>query len=124
MISKEADMASASQTTQASTAASKAEKEASLKDISVQIEALKADLANLTEAMGDYGKSRYRSTRKDVERRAKDARRSAEDGMEHLQNEAEYYSRQAQDMVREQPGTALGIAAAIGFLIGLFASRK
>ena len=98
--------------------------EPSLREVSIQLEALKADLANLTEAMGDYGKARYRSTREEARARARSAQAAAEDGYDFLQGEAERYAREAQTLVREQPGAAVGFAAALGFLVGLVVSRR
>lgn len=87
--------------------------DASLEEISAQIEALKADLAGLTDAVGHYGKGRYREARSEAERHAR-----------HVRSEAEDYGRQAQDFIRDQPATALGLASGVGFLIGLLVSRR
>ncbi|QQA41868.1 DUF883 family protein [Pelagovum pacificum] len=98
--------------------------EASLKDISQQLEALKADLSNLAGAMGDYGKGKAKQARSTAEGYAHTARNTAEGQYDYLTTEAERYGREAQRMVREQPAAALGVAAGIGFLVGLFASRR
>lgn len=95
-----------------------------LKEVSIQIEALKTDLANLTDAVGSYGKARYRRTRKDLERGARAAQDRTEESIDHLRGEAEHYAHEAQEMVRQQPGTALGLAAGVGFLAGLIVSRR
>ena len=107
-----------------STAATKSNADPSLKEVSIQIEALKTDLANLTEAVGSYGKARLESTRDDLERKARTAQHRTEEGIEHLRGEAAHYAKEAQDMVRQQPGTALGIAAGLGFLAGLLVTRR
>ncbi|WP_192808353.1 DUF883 family protein [Oceanicola granulosus] len=113
-------------TTQAKQAAQKTadEAELSLKEVSVQLEALKSDIANLTSAMSEYGKGRVREAKSSAEGYARTARETAEERVERLQAEAERYGREARDFVHQQPGSALGIAAILGFIVGLFAARK
>jgi ElaB/YqjD/DUF883 family membrane-anchored ribosome-binding protein len=67
----------------------------SVDDISVQLAVLKDDIASLTSTMADLTKAK-----------------SAE------------AANQAKSFVRTQPAAALGIAAGVGFIAGLFATRR
>ncbi|WP_375691461.1 YqjD family protein [Pseudooceanicola sp. LIPI14-2-Ac024] len=93
-------------------------------DIQKQLSALQADMSELTKLVGDYGKSqgsRFQAAAKDtVDKLRHDA-------------EAQYHKAEAQmhdsyakaeQAVRENPGMALGIAAGVGFVVGLLASRR
>ena len=75
-------------------------------DLSAQIQILRDDIASLTSTMGDYGKAK-----------AQEARSTAQDAAAEAQMRAE-------EFVRSQPTTALGIAAGIGFLFGLVTARR
>jgi len=44
--------------------------------------------------------------------------------LDRLRADAERHGREAEAVVRSQPGTALGIAAGLGFLVGLMAARR
>ncbi|SLN39443.1 DUF883 family protein [Roseisalinus antarcticus] len=98
--------------------------DASLEDISAEMEILRADLRSLTEAMGNYGSARARDARDNVQDRANQAGERIRDGAADLRTDMERYGHQAEDLVRHQPGMALGAAAGLGFLMGLFASRR
>jgi len=81
-------------------------------DLSRQVEALKADISRLTETLSDYGKSKGRAYQAEAKRRAYELRDDAQGHVDDL----EAY-------VRTNPAQALGIAAGIGLLIGLFSRR-
>ena len=81
-------------------------------DLSRQVDALKADIARLTESLGDYGKAKSQQYRSEAQRRAEDLRSEAQGRIEDV----ELY-------VRQNPTQALGIAAGVGLLIGLFTRR-
>ena len=92
--------------------------------LKAQIETLKADLASITDLLGEIGarrkdetvdaaRARYESAKRDGERLYEDARHRANDAQD-----------QALEAIRRQPETAIGIAVAAGFLAGLITSRK
>lgn len=92
-------------------------------DLSLQLELLKADIARLTETVADYGKAKGRRYAADARRTAADLRGQAEDQAMALRGQAEDKMDDVERYVRENPTTALGIAAGIGLLIGLFSRR-
>ncbi len=80
---------------------------ASYEDLAEQIATLRADLAGLTETLGKVGRS-------EKERLVSAARSRGED----LKAAGEARLHDAGEYLREQPATALGLAAALGFLAG------
>jgi ElaB/YqjD/DUF883 family membrane-anchored ribosome-binding protein len=86
-------------------------------DLAAQVDALKADIAALTQSLGDYGRTQSAHL-------AESARASGEAEYEHLRSKVADLGNQAEDFVVQKPGVALGIAAGIGFLAGLVISRR
>lgn len=86
-------------------------------ELAAQIELLKSDIAGLTESIGDFGKSKLSEVKGQAQKTAADL---AETGRE----KAIETQIRAEDFIRSQPGTAIGIAAGIGFLVGIFSSRR
>ncbi|WP_176237567.1 DUF883 family protein [Palleronia marisminoris] len=81
-------------------------------DLARQVDALKADISRLTESLGEFGKAKSQQYRTEAQRRAEGLRDQAQGRMD----EVEVY-------VRQNPTQALGIAAGVGLLIGLFSRR-
>lgn len=88
-----------------------------VEDLSAQIDTLKNDLSALTQTLSDLGAAK-----------AKEAKNAASEGAAHLQNagrdkilEAQL---QAEDFVHKQPATSLGLAAGLGFLVGILTARR
>lgn len=90
---------------------------ASIEDLSVQIDALKHDIAAITQSLGDYGKAKQAELRDT-------ARHTAQDLAETSKQRALQAQAEAENFVRTQPATALGIAAGLGFLVGMMTTRK
>lgn len=85
---------------------------ATTEDLSRQVETLKEDIARLTETLGVYGRSKGQEFRAEAQRRADRYRHEAQGRVDEI----EAY-------VHQNPAQALGIAAGIGLLIGLFSRR-
>ncbi|QFT58141.1 hypothetical protein FIU94_04835 [Sulfitobacter sp. THAF37] len=86
-------------------------------DLSVQLQVLKDDIAALTSTVGSYSQERASVARDTVQQKASELSTSA-------QARAKEGQKQAEDFIRTQPGTAIGIAAGAGFLIGLLTARR
>lgn len=82
-------------------------------DIAAQIEALRADLSELTTTVSGYARGKGQA-----------ARQTAAQQAERLGQEASRAAEQAGDMVRQRPAAALGAAAAIGFVVGYLSTRR
>lgn len=107
----------ATQTKTASAIGKNGSKDVSIDDLSAQIELLKSDIADLTTAFGDYGKMKASKVQATAKKTAEDL---AETGREKVLET----QLQAEEFIRTQPATALGIAAGIGFLVGLVTARR
>ena len=84
----------------------------SYEDLSRQVDTLKADIRRLTDSLGSYGKAKGRYYQGEAQRRA-----------DHFRDEAQGKADEIEAYVHENPATALGIAAAIGLLLGLLSRR-
>lgn len=100
------------------------EADEALSEMSAQIESLKNDIAGLTSAMGDYGKAQSRILGAKASNAADTVRERSKTEAERLALQAQELQEQANDFVARQPGTALGIAAGVGFLVGMWSSRR
>ncbi|MCF7746357.1 DUF883 family protein [Sulfitobacter sp. M39] len=89
----------------------------SVDDISVQLAVLKDDIASLTSTMADLTKAKSAEAANHAKSTANDLAHSGREKALEAQQSAE-------DFVRTQPAAALGIAAGVGFVAGLFATRR
>ncbi|MEW9918007.1 YqjD family protein [Marimonas sp. MJW-29] len=89
----------------------------SIEDLSAQIDILKADIASLTDALGTYTKAKGAEASEYAKTKARETARAGREKAVEAQLHAE-------DFVRNQPATALGIAAGVGFLVGMFTARR
>jgi ElaB/YqjD/DUF883 family membrane-anchored ribosome-binding protein len=81
-------------------------KSTSIDDLAAQIETLKSDLSKLTHSLSDYGVAK-------TEAAAASARDKATEAQLH-----------AEEFVRTQPATSIGLAAGLGFLVGMITARR
>lgn len=96
----------------------------SVSDLAKQIETLQKDLGDLTGLMKDMGKAQAVRLGEQAEEKAKALRARGEDAAHAARGHVEDMHAQANAYVREQPATALGIAAGFGFLVGFLMSRR
>tara|TARA_R110000765_G_scaffold296335_1_gene391485 strand:- start:332 stop:652 length:321 start_codon:yes stop_codon:yes gene_type:complete len=94
-----------------------ASKEVSIDDLASQLATLKNDIAELTGAMTNFSKTRGRAA-------ADQAKTTAQGLADTGRVKAAEAQESAEEFIRTQPATALGIAAGIGFLVGLVAARR
>ena len=78
--------------------------------------------------MSAYGKSKATEARDTAQSKATEFRDSAQARASQLSSagieKTKEAQKQAEDFVRTQPGTAIGIAAGVGFLVGLLTARR
>lgn len=89
----------------------------SVQDLSEQLEILKNDIAGLSTTLGEYTRAKGHEATATAKAKAHDL---AEGGRE----KALEAQMQAEEFVRTQPASALGIAAGLGFLVGVFTARR
>lgn len=93
-------------------------------DLADQIETLRNDLSMLTNTIAEIGIAKGEDAVTAAKSKAADVKATAADSAETARLQAMELQGQANDFIKNQPVTALGIAAGIGFLIGFMGSRK
>jgi len=96
----------------------------STEDLAAQLAALKSDLSDLTALIAQNGAETSETIAHKATEAVKTAQHTvashAEDAMVH----AELLGGEAKAFIGRQPATALGIAAGVGFLVGLMSTRQ
>jgi len=93
-------------------------------DLSAQIETLRKDLGELTQTIQGMGAASVKEAASTAKEKVDGIRDTAADQAETARLHAMELQDQAGDFVRNQPATAMGIAAGLGFLVGFLSSRK
>ncbi len=99
-------------------------KDVSVQDLTDQIETLRKDLSDLTSTMADMGKAKKAQLADAAAQQVETARQKGIETADMLGGHARDVQGQANDFVKSQPATALGIAAGVGFLVGLMSTRR
>lgn len=106
-----------------------------INDVTAQIDTIKDDIAALTALMSEMAKDKRDEAETRARRTVSSVKNSASDTMdtaqlkamesgEKLYSEAEAVYHKAENSVRQQPAMAVGIAAGLGFLVGMMATRR
>ena len=102
--------------------------QANLADFMKQFESLKADLAERSETAAEIGSTQKELLKANALSSASAIRARGEATVAELsasaRKAASEAASEAEARVRENPAAAVGIATFIGFLIGLFMSRR
>lgn len=93
-------------------------------ELTQQVETLRADLATLTNSIADLVKAKGDDAAETAKAKAADLGNKAQDAAETARLQAMELQDHANDFITKQPGTALGLAAGFGFLVGFLGSRK
>lgn len=100
-----------------------------------QIAALKEDLASITATLGDLGKHQGQAVAANARTHADSLREmsaaqltalrdQSAAQLEVLRSKAGTAATQADAFVKDRPATAVGIAAGVGFVLGLLTARR
>ncbi|OWJ80755.1 MULTISPECIES: DUF883 family protein [Haematobacter] len=98
--------------------------EPSMAELSSQLDSLKADMVAITETLAQLGRAKGQQVADAARSEAQALRERGEQKVADMQDRAYQLSDQTSQMVRENPATALGVAAGAGFLFGLLLSRR
>ncbi|NSX54343.1 DUF883 family protein [Parasulfitobacter algicola] len=93
-------------------------------DVSAQIAALKSDIAGLTEALGNYASAKGNDAKQRASEQIDTLAQKGRDSAAIVSQETEKLAQTTGDLIRQQPAAAVGIAAALGFAVGLMTSRR
>ena len=84
-----------------------------VEDLSKQLDELKADVAKLVETLAAMGRAQGEHVADDLRARA-----------EKMRAQGSASAAEAELMARERPAAAMGVAAGVGFLLGLILARR
>lgn len=109
----------------------KDEKDQTIAELSAQIDELKGQLSDLVKtakrrgaSMADTLRDNGEDLADELRGRARRAYNSAADQASDLRDRASGYWDDADNAVRENPATAMGIAVGVGFLLGAILTRR
>ncbi|EIE52856.1 hypothetical protein AL036_17310 [Salipiger aestuarii] len=88
-----------------------------------QISTLRSDVKALTELMGEVGKARGTEAREKAEAKVHELRGRGEDALHEAGRRLTELEAETAGHIRTSPFQAIGVAAAVGFLIG-YLGRK
>ena len=98
--------------------------ETTVADLTAEIQTLRNDLSSLTGTIADLAKTKGNHVSQAAAEQADLAQQKAHEATEFVSARAKAAQHQAEDFVKQQPATALGIAAGIGFLVGMMSTRR
>ncbi len=93
-------------------------------DVSAQMAVLRDDIANLTATVAEYGKAQGMVLRSAAAEKAAGLAESGAAATHAIRAKAEKTYSDTEDAVRANPAAAIGIAAGVGFVIGLLTTRR
>lgn len=93
-------------------------------DVSKQMAVLRDDVTKLTELVAEYGKAQGQYMKAEAANKANQIAESGKEVASTTQTKVQDSFHDAEDAVRKNPTAAVGIAAGLGFLVGLLASRR
>jgi ElaB/YqjD/DUF883 family membrane-anchored ribosome-binding protein len=91
---------------------------------SSEIKSLIADVEDLVARIAELKDADVIRVRNKVERAIATAKQGLSEGADTLKRQAREYAGTAEDYVRESPWQALGIAALVGVVVGVLATRR
>ncbi|WP_353472764.1 DUF883 domain-containing protein [Salipiger sp. H15] len=92
--------------------------------LSDQIKTLRADMASLAELVGEIGKRRGAEYKAAGEAKAQEMRDRGEEALREAGVRVAELENSARGQIQANPFQAIGLAAAVGFLIGYIGSRR
>ena len=92
-------------------------------DVREQIAALRADVSGLTSALGDYVKEQKNYLASRASTGVESLKEAGKAGLKVTGQKASEVKSSAEEMVRENPASAVAISAGLGFVIGLLSRR-
>jgi ElaB/YqjD/DUF883 family membrane-anchored ribosome-binding protein len=93
-------------------------------ELQAQIATLKNDIAELTSAVGRFGKAQSEALKAQARAGIRSVAEKGMDGVSAAQDLAAEKYAETEDYVRAHPATSVGVAAALGFLVGLVTARR
>lgn len=99
-------------------------KDTTVDELAADIQALRNDLSSLTGTISDMAREKGSEVSSIASRKADEAQLKAAEAAEFVSARTRDVQDQAENFVKQQPATALGIAAGVGFLVGMMSTRR
>lgn len=99
-------------------------KEPTVSDLSEQLAILRDDMSALTTTLSDLMQAKREEVTDKAKAKAEAAKATAQATAEDALDYAAEAQREIEAMVRRNPGTTLAVVAGLGFLFGMFTSRR
>lgn len=93
-------------------------------ELQKQISALKADIGDLTSAIAQYGRAQGAVLKTQARDGLRRVQEKSTDGLTYAGELAGQKYAETEEYVRANPATAVGLAAGLGFLVGLLTARR
>ncbi|SEN98868.1 Membrane-anchored ribosome-binding protein, inhibits growth in stationary phase, ElaB/YqjD/DUF883 family [Pseudorhodobacter antarcticus] len=93
-------------------------------DLSKQVAVLREDIAKLTAVVADYSKAQGVQLKSIVSDKANELTETGRAAADSAKDVAKIAYSDAEGAIRANPASAVGIAAGLGFLVGLLTSRR
>jgi ElaB/YqjD/DUF883 family membrane-anchored ribosome-binding protein len=93
-------------------------------DLSKQVAVLREDIANLTAIVSEYSKEQAGQLKAAAADKAAGLAKAGSHAAETAKLTAQVAYSDAEDAIRANPSSAVGIAAGLGFLVGLLTARR
>ena len=93
-------------------------------DVTKQMAILRDDIAALTATVAEYGKAQGSLLKTTAAEKAANLANTGAATADAIKLKAEKTYSDAEEAVRMNPATAVGIAAGIGFLVGMMTARR
>lgn len=93
-------------------------------DLNAQIATLRQDIASITDTLGAMAKAQKDSMSEAAQKRYDQARARGADAISSAQAQANALNEQAHEFVQEKPALSLGMAAGLGFLVGVLTTSR
>lgn len=93
-------------------------------DLSKQVAVLRDDIANLTAIVAEYSKAQGGHLRSMASEKASNLVDTGATAANAAKSSAKVAYSDAEDAIRNNPASAVGIAVGLGFLVGLLTSRR
>lgn len=93
-------------------------------DLNAQIATLRQDIASITETLGSMAKAQKDSMSEAAQKRYDQAIARGADAVSSAQAQANALNDQAHEFVHDKPALSLGMAAGLGFLVGVLTTSR
>ncbi len=108
----------------ATSSSSGSRKAPTVEDLEKKIDVLQQDIGELTGLMAEMGKAQAAKLSDEAEAQARKFREKGEQAAAEAKAQVEHLQSNANDFIRTQPATAIGMAAGLGFLVGMLMTRR